>query len=67
MTDAQAKALDECSRAVSVALRECARTKSIDPAEDVSDPAYCLAVEATQLLAAVRELRGRRAPARLYA
>lgn len=60
MTDDQIKALDQCARAVQSALTECARTREIDPLQgDVTDPVWCLAVEATCLLTVVRDLRGK--------
>lgn len=60
VTDANLRSLDECVRATQRALADCARTKAIDPASgDVTDPAWCLAVEAECLLRFLRELRGK--------
>lgn len=67
MTDAQIKALDECARAVRGSLADCARTKAINPEEDVSDPAWRLAAETTCLLEAIAELRGKANPRAWYA
>lgn len=60
MTDEQLRALDQCYRAVGTALIACARERNPDPAEhDLADPAYRLAVEATCLLQAIADLRGK--------
>lgn len=62
----QMRRVDDCVRATQHALMECARSKEIDPEEeDVSDPAWCLAAEATCLLREVRALLGKR-PLREY-
>lgn len=68
MTDDQRRALDQCARATQHALAECAKAREPDPREqDLTDPAYRLAVEATQLLAALRDLRGKPPAALWYA
>lgn len=68
MNDQQIKALDQCARAVSAALYACSREKAPDPAEvDLTDPAYRLCVEATCLLEAIAELRGKPSPRLRYA
>jgi hypothetical protein len=49
------------------ALMNCARSKDIDPnAGHTSDPAWCLAVEATCLLREVRALLGKPALREYY-
>lgn len=62
------RGIDQCADAVHHALIETARTGAIPAIGDgagVHDPAWCLAVEATCLVAAIRELRGR-APRKAY-
>lgn len=68
ITDANLKGLSECMRAVQHQLAACAKTRAIDPNEgDLSDPAWCLAIEATYLLQLLAETRGMRKPRMYYA
>lgn len=62
----QIRRVEQCAAAVQRALRDCATKRgplidgpAINPDEDTSDPAWCLAVEATCLVREVRALVGK--------